>query len=60
MLLEEDELEAVQLESARAIDIESFTPAASVDWIWCETPYYLTPADKVGEEAALRGFAVAA
>jgi len=51
VLLEEDELAAVQLESARAIDIESFTPAASVDWIWYETPYYLTPNDKVGEEA---------
>ncbi len=51
VLLEEDELEAVQLESARTIDIESFTPADSVDWIWCETPYYLTPDDKVGEEA---------
>jgi DNA end-binding protein Ku len=51
VLLEEQELEAVQLESARAIDIESFTPAASVDWIWYEKPYYLTPNDNVGEEA---------
>ena len=51
VLLEDDELEAVRLESARAIDIESFTPADSVDWIWYETPYFLTPNDKVGEEA---------
>ena len=51
VLLEDNELESVQLESARSIDIESFTPVDSVDWIWYETPYYLTPNDKVGEEA---------
>ena len=51
VLLEDEELEAVRLESARTIDIESFAPADSIDWIWYETPYYLTPDDKVGEEA---------
>ena len=49
--LEDDELEAVRLESTHTIDIESFAPADSVDWVWYETPYYLTPDDKVGEEA---------
>jgi DNA end-binding protein Ku len=51
VLLENEELEAVRLESARTIDIESFTPSDSVDWIWYDTPYYLTPDDPVGEEA---------
>ncbi len=51
VLLEDEELEAIRLESARTIDVETFTPAGSVDWIWYETPYYLTPDDKVGEEA---------
>ena len=51
VLLDDDELEAVRLDSVRSIDIESFVPADSVDWIWRETPYYLTPDDKVGEEA---------
>jgi DNA end-binding protein Ku len=51
VLLEDDELAAVQLESARTIDIETFTPADSVDWIWYDTPYYVTPDDPVGEEA---------
>lgn len=51
VLLEDEELEAVKLESARTIDIESFAPADSVDWIWYEAPYYLTPDDPVGEEA---------
>ena len=44
-------LNAVDLESARTIDIDSFAPAESVDWIWFDTPYYLTPDDPVGVEA---------
>jgi DNA end-binding protein Ku len=51
VLLEDEELAAVKLESARTIDIESFAPADSVDWIWYDAPYYLTPDDPVGEEA---------
>jgi DNA end-binding protein Ku len=51
VLLEDEELAAVKLESARTIDIESFMPADAVDWIWYDTPYYLTPDDPVGEEA---------
>src|SRR5579871_560053 len=51
VLLEDDELDAVKLESARTIDIESFVPADSVDWIWYDQPYYLTPDDAIGEEA---------
>ena len=50
-MLEDDELESIALESARTIDIESFVPAESIDWIWYDTPYYLTPDDPVGEEA---------
>src|SRR5271169_6727220 len=51
VLLEDEELESVALESARTIDIQSFVAAESIDWIWYDTPYYLTPDDKVGEEA---------
>jgi DNA end-binding protein Ku len=51
VLLEDEELESVALESARTIDIETFVAAESIDWIWCDTPYYLTPDDPVGEEA---------
>ena len=51
VVLEDEELEAVRLESVRAIDIESFVPADGVDWMWYETPYYLTPDDPVGVEA---------
>src|SRR5271165_1295752 len=51
VLLEDEELAAVKLESARTIDIETFAPADSIDWIWYDAPYYLTPDDPVGEEA---------
>jgi DNA end-binding protein Ku len=51
VLLEEDEIEDVALESTRTIDIEMFVPKDDVGWIWYDKPHYLTPADKVGEEA---------
>lgn len=51
MLLEDDELESVALESARTIDISMFVPADSIGRIWYDTPHYLTPCDRVGEEA---------
>ena len=51
VLLDDEELESVELESARTIDIQSFVAAQSIDWIWYDTPYYLTPDDPIGEEA---------
>lgn len=51
VILEDDELEAVALESTRTIDIDKFVPASSIGWIWYDKPHYLVPTDKVGEEA---------
>lgn len=51
VILEDEELEAVALESTRTIDIQAFVPGDSVGWIWREKPHYLLPDDKVGEEA---------
>lgn len=51
VLLEEEELENVALDSTRTIDIEVFAPRNSIEWIWLDTPYYLSPNDPVGEEA---------
>ena len=51
VLVEDDEIAAVGLESERAIDIETFVPADSIGWIWYDKPYYLAPDGKVGEEA---------
>lgn len=51
VVLDDDELQAVALESNRTIDIETFVPADSVGWIWYDTPHFLMPDDPVGEEA---------
>jgi DNA end-binding protein Ku len=51
VMLEDDEVDAVALESTRTIDIESFVPSDSIEWVWYDKPHYLTPDDKVGEEA---------
>jgi len=51
VILEDEELEAVALESTRTIDIERFVPRGDVGWIWLDRPHLLKPADKVGEEA---------
>lgn len=51
VVLEDDEIDAVGLESTRTIDIDMFVPQESIEWIWYDTPHYLTTNDKVGEEA---------
>jgi Ku protein len=51
VMLEDEELQAVALESTRTIDIDHFVPAGSIGWIWYDTPHYLIPDDKAGEEA---------
>lgn len=51
VILEDDELDAVALDSTRSIDIQTFIPADSIGWIWYDTPHYLFPSDRVGEEA---------
>ncbi len=51
VVVEDEELEAVALESSRTIDIERFVPADSVEPIWLDKAHYLTPNDEVGEEA---------
>ena len=28
-----------------------FAPRDSIEWVWLETPYYLSPDDPVGQEA---------
>lgn len=51
VMLEDEEIEAVALESTRTIDIETFVPRETIAWIWYDTPHYLMPNDTVGEEA---------
>jgi DNA end-binding protein Ku len=51
VMLEDEELDAVALDSTRTINIEVFVPADSIGWLWYDTPHYLVPDDEVGEEA---------
>ena len=51
VMLEDDELDAVALDSTRTIDIDMFVPKESIKWIWYDTPHFLVPNDKIGEEA---------
>ena len=38
VMLEDEELQAVALESARTIDIDCFVPADTIGWSWYDTP----------------------
>lgn len=49
--LSDADLDAVALESTRTIDIDMFVDKNSIDWVWFDTPYYLTTEEKVAEEA---------
>ena len=51
VILEDEELDAVALESTRTIDIDMFVPRDSIEWVWYDRPHYLMPDDPVGEEA---------
>ena len=51
VILADEELDAVALESTRTIDIELFAPRDSIGWIWYDQPHFLVPDDKVGVEA---------
>jgi DNA end-binding protein Ku len=51
VFIEDEELEAVGLESTRTINVGEFVPADSIDWIWYDQPYYLSPNDEVAQEA---------
>lgn len=51
IVIEDEEFDAVALESTRTIDIEQFVPADSIGWIWYDTPYFMVPEDEVAQEA---------
>jgi DNA end-binding protein Ku len=51
VLLTDEDLESIDLETVRTIDIEKFVPRKSIEWIYLETPHYLVPNDKIGNEA---------
>jgi len=51
IVLDDEELEAVALESTRTIDVDMFVPRDDIAWIWLDKAHYLTPDDKIAEEA---------
>jgi DNA end-binding protein Ku len=51
VLLEEEELDNVALESTHTIEIESFVDRDEVDELYLDESYYLVPDDKVSYEA---------
>jgi DNA end-binding protein Ku len=51
VIVEDDELANIAIESSKTIDIESFVSKDSIDDRYRDTPYYIAPEDKVGQEA---------
>ena len=49
--VEDDEIEALQVESTHTVEIDSFVPAAQIDKRFYDSPYYVFPNDNVGQEA---------
>ncbi|MGS1095612.1 non-homologous end joining protein Ku [Aquamicrobium terrae] len=49
--IEEDEIEAVRVESSNMMSLDGFVDKSSIQQIYLDTPYYLSPADKVSQDA---------
>jgi DNA end-binding protein Ku len=51
MIVEDADIEAVQIESTRTIDIHQFVPKSEIDERYIDSPYYIAPDGPVGQEA---------
>ena len=51
VLLEQDEIDAVKLESKKTLELTQFVDASDIDVIYYEKPYFVVPADDLAEEA---------
>ena len=51
LIVEDEELDAVQIESTRTIDIDQFVPKTEIDERYIDSPYYIAPDGQVGQEA---------
>jgi DNA end-binding protein Ku len=47
----DEELEKIQIESTHTIDIDTFVPRDEIDDRYLNSPYYIVPNDKVGQQA---------
>lgn len=51
VLLDEDEIEGVKLESKKTLELTQFVDQGDIDPIYFDKPYYVVPADDLAEEA---------
>ena len=51
VLLEQDEIDAVKLESKKTLELTQFVDADEIDVLYFEKPYFVVPADDLAEEA---------
>jgi DNA end-binding protein Ku len=51
VLLDDDEIEAVKIESKRTLELVQFVDANDIDVFYFEKPYYVVPQDELAEEA---------
>jgi len=51
LLVADEELEKIRIESTHTIEIDRFVPRSEIDDRYLDTPYYIAPTDQVGQEA---------
>jgi len=51
VLLDEEEIEAVKIESRKTLELVQFVDAGDIDVLYYEKPYFVVPADDLAEEA---------
>ena len=51
VLLEDEEIEAVRIESRKTLELVQFVDANEIDPLYFEKPYYVAPQDELAEEA---------
>ncbi len=51
LLVEDQEIEAVQIESTRTIEIDQFVPRSEIDDRYIDSPYYIAPDGQAGQDA---------
>jgi DNA end-binding protein Ku len=51
LLVEDEEIESIEIESNHMIEIDSFVPRDQIDERYLDSPYYIGPNDPVGQEA---------
>lgn len=51
VLLDDEEIEAVRIESKKTLELVQFVDACEIDPLYFEKPYYVAPQDELAEEA---------